>query len=146
MAQLWMSHYPVYGKRHSVSGKATSPMYDRRDSVGGRVIAPRHVKWDSVSGLATAPRHDRWDSLTGKYGWGELTYVSLHDYARTTSRGVGGGVGYGHGSTANHQSKKWIRVCTSHGLDGAVCKSRSDWYDFESESEAVWPSDGVEGH
>ena len=32
------------------------------------------------------------------------------------------------------------------GLDGAVCKSRSDWYDSKSESEAVWPSDGVEGH
>ena len=26
------------------------------------------------------------------------------------------------------------------GLDGAV-----DWYDSDSESEAVWPSDGVEG-
>ena len=32
------------------------------------------------------------------------------------------------------------------GLDGAVCKSGSDWYDSESESEDVWSSDGVEGH
>ena len=32
------------------------------------------------------------------------------------------------------------------GLDGAVCKSGSDWYDSESESKAMWPSDGVEGH
>ena len=32
------------------------------------------------------------------------------------------------------------------GIDGAVCRSGSDWYDSESESEAVWPSDGVEGH
>ena len=34
----------------------------------------------------------------------------------------------------------------SMGLDGAVCRSHSDWYDFESESEAMWLSDGVEGH
>ena len=32
------------------------------------------------------------------------------------------------------------------GLDGAVCKSGLDWYDFEYESQAVWPSDGVEVH
>ena len=32
------------------------------------------------------------------------------------------------------------------GLDGAVCKSGLDWYDSESESEVVWPLDGVEGH
>ena len=31
------------------------------------------------------------------------------------------------------------------GLDGAVCKSGSNWYDFDSESKVVWPSDGVEG-
>ena len=30
------------------------------------------------------------------------------------------------------------------GLDGAVCKSGSDWYDSESELEVVWPSNGVE--
>ena len=32
------------------------------------------------------------------------------------------------------------------GIDGAVCNFGSDWYDFESESEAVCPSDHVEGH
>ena len=32
------------------------------------------------------------------------------------------------------------------GLDGAVCRSNSYWYDSESESEDVWPFDGVEGH
>ena len=32
------------------------------------------------------------------------------------------------------------------GLDGAVCKSGSNWYDSESESKVVWPFDGVEGH
>ena len=32
------------------------------------------------------------------------------------------------------------------GLDGAVCRSKSDWYVSESKSEAIWPSDGVEGH
>ena len=39
-----------------------------------------------------------------------------------------------------------FRFALAMGLDGAVCRSRSDWYDSESESEAVWPSDGVEGH
>ena len=29
------------------------------------------------------------------------------------------------------------------GIDGAVCRSGSDWYDSESKSKAVWPSDGV---
>ena len=32
----------------------------------------------------------------------------------------------------------------SMALDGVVCKSSSDWYDSESKSEAMWPSDGVE--
>ena len=32
------------------------------------------------------------------------------------------------------------------GLDGAVCKSGSDWYYSESKSKDVWPSNGVEGH
>ena len=32
------------------------------------------------------------------------------------------------------------------GIDGAVCRSSSDWYDFESELEVIWPSHGVEGH
>ena len=32
------------------------------------------------------------------------------------------------------------------GLDGVVCRSGSDWYESESKLEAVWPSDGVEGH
>ena len=32
------------------------------------------------------------------------------------------------------------------GLDGAVCKSGLDWYDYESESEAMWPSNCVKGH
>ena len=31
------------------------------------------------------------------------------------------------------------------GLDGVVCRSGLDWYDYESESEDLWPSDGVEG-
>ena len=32
------------------------------------------------------------------------------------------------------------------GLDGAVYRSSSDWYDSDSESAVLWPSDGVEGH
>ena len=35
------------------------------------------------------------------------------------------------------------RFAPTMGLDGAVCRSGSDWYDSESESEFVWPSDGV---
>ena len=31
------------------------------------------------------------------------------------------------------------------GLDGAVCRSGSNLYDSKSKSEAMWPSDGVEG-
>ena len=31
------------------------------------------------------------------------------------------------------------------GLDGAVCNFGSNWYDSESDSKVVWPSDGVEG-
>ena len=42
--------------------------------------------------------------------------------------------------------KNGSRFALAVGLDGAVCRSGSDWYDSESESEAVWPSDGVEGH
>ena len=38
------------------------------------------------------------------------------------------------------------RFAPAMGLDGVVCRSGSDWYDSESDSEAVWPSDGVEGH
>ena len=29
------------------------------------------------------------------------------------------------------------------GLDGAVCSSGSDRYDYKSKSEVVWPSNGV---
>ena len=32
------------------------------------------------------------------------------------------------------------------GLDGAVCRSGSNWYDSDSESEAMWHFDNVEGH
>ena len=32
------------------------------------------------------------------------------------------------------------------GLDGTVCRYGSDWYDSESKSKDVWPSNGVEGH
>ena len=32
------------------------------------------------------------------------------------------------------------------GLDGAVSKSGSNWYGFESESKVVRPSNGVRGH
>ena len=37
------------------------------------------------------------------------------------------------------------RFAPTMGLDGAVCKSGSDWYDSKSKLEVVWPSDGVEG-
>ena len=37
------------------------------------------------------------------------------------------------------------RFALAMGLDGAVCRSGSDWYDSESESEVVWPSNGVMG-
>ena len=43
-------------------------------------------------------------------------------------------------------SKNGSGFAPTMGIDGAVCKSGSDWYDSESESEAVWPSDGIEGH
>ena len=32
------------------------------------------------------------------------------------------------------------------GLDGAVCRSSSDLYGSEFDSEAVWPFDSVRGH
>ena len=85
-----------------MSGRATAPMSDRRGSVGGRDTTPMYAKWDSVSRQDTTPMHDRWDSLTSQYGWWQLTYEILYDYARATSRGVCGGVGYGHGSSTNH--------------------------------------------
>ena len=31
------------------------------------------------------------------------------------------------------------------GIDGAVCRFGSNWYEFESELDVVWPFDGVEG-
>ena len=31
------------------------------------------------------------------------------------------------------------------GIDGVVCKFGSNSYEFDSESEVVWPSDDVEG-
>ena len=42
--------------------------------------------------------------------------------------------------------KNGSRFAPTMGLDGAVCISGLDWYDSESESEAMWPYDGVEGH
>ena len=47
------------------------------------------------------------------------------------------------GSLPITKSKNGFWFASAMGLDGAVCKSGSDWYDFEPESEAVWPSDGV---
>ena len=41
--------------------------------------------------------------------------------------------------------KNGSRFALAMGLDGAVCRSSSDWYHTESESKAVWPSNGVEG-
>ena len=38
------------------------------------------------------------------------------------------------------------RFAPAMGLDGAVCRFGSDWYDYEYELEVVWHSDGVEGH
>ena len=37
------------------------------------------------------------------------------------------------------------KFAPSMGLDGAACKSGSDWYDSKSESKVVYPFDGVEG-
>ena len=42
--------------------------------------------------------------------------------------------------------KNGSRFAPAMGLDDAVCRSGSDWYDSESKSEVVWPFDGVEGH
>ena len=42
--------------------------------------------------------------------------------------------------------KNGSRFVPTIGLDGAVCNSSSDWYDSKSESKAMWPSNGVEGH
>ena len=44
------------------------------------------------------------------------------------------------------KSKNGSGFALAMGLDGAVCRSGSDWYDSDSESKVVWPSDGVEGH
>ena len=41
--------------------------------------------------------------------------------------------------------KSGFEFVPAMGLDGAVCRPGSDWYDSESESEVVWPSDSVEG-
>ena len=50
------------------------------------------------------------------------------------------------GPLLNTKPENGSRFAPAMGLDGAVCRSGSDWYDSESESEVVWPSDGVEGH
>ena len=42
-------------------------------------------------------------------------------------------------------SKNRSKFSPVMGIDGAICKSGSYWYDSKSESEAVWPFDGVEG-
>ena len=44
------------------------------------------------------------------------------------------------------KSENGSEFAPSMGLNDAVCRYGSDWYDSESESEAVWPSDGVEVH
>ena len=50
------------------------------------------------------------------------------------------------GPLAMAMPKNGSGFAPSMGLDGAVCRSSSDWYDSKSELEAVWPFDGVEGH
>ena len=49
------------------------------------------------------------------------------------------------GPLAITMPKNGSRFAPAMGLDGAVCKTGSDWYDSDSESEVVWPSDGVGG-
>ena len=41
--------------------------------------------------------------------------------------------------------KTGSRFAPAMGLDGAMCRSGLDWYGSESESEAMWPFDGVRG-
>ena len=41
--------------------------------------------------------------------------------------------------------KSGFRFAPTMGIDGAVCRFGLDRYDSDTESEAVWPSDGVEG-
>ena len=47
------------------------------------------------------------------------------------------------GPLAMEMLKNGSRLAPAMGLDGAVWRSSSDWYGSKSESEAVWPSDGV---
>ena len=50
------------------------------------------------------------------------------------------------GPLAMEMPKNGSRLAPTMGLDGAVWRSGSDSYGFESESEAMWHSDGVGDH
>ena len=41
--------------------------------------------------------------------------------------------------------KNGSEFAPAKGMDGVVCSFGLDWYDSKYESEAIWPSDGVEG-
>ena len=97
----------------------------------------------SVGGWATAPMCCKWASLAVHYGWWQLTDDILHDYAWATCRVVGDKLWCGHGSTYYGYFRKWIGFAPAVGLDGEIWRSSLDWYGFESESKAMWPSDGV---
>ena len=56
------------------------------------------------------------------------------------------GCGVDMGPLAMVMSKNGSRFAPAMGLDGAIWRSGSDWYGSESESEAMWPSDGVGDH
>ena len=50
------------------------------------------------------------------------------------------------GPLAKVMPKNGSGLAPAMGLDGAVWRSGSDWYGSKSESETVWPSDGVGDH
>ena len=43
-------------------------------------------------------------------------------------------------------SEKGSRFAPAMGLEGAVCRCGSYWYESESDSEVVWPYGGEEGY
>ena len=56
------------------------------------------------------------------------------------------GCGVDMGPLAMAMLKNGSGFAPAMGLDGAVWRSSSDWYGSESESEDVWPFDGMGDH
>ena len=111
-----------------MGGRATAPMYDRGGNVGGR---------------ATAPMCCRWDSVGGHYRWWQLNDDGLDDHAGPPAGLLVIFCGVDMGPLAMAMPENGSKFAPAMGLDVAVWRSGSDRYGYESELEAMWPSNGV---